>query len=97
MSHGVFIALVCLTAPVFIMFYEWIGYYLLLLLFLGVGLKPLLLVTGLHALWQRLELALLLRWNRGYVEKRRAELERIKRSDKLRRSRVPDERLPPNW
>ena len=67
------------------------------LLFLGVGLRPLLERTGLHDAISYSRLIIHDKANQGFVEKRRAEVARKVRDEKYRNRRFKDPKLPPNW
>lgn len=50
-SRGIYLALISVAAVVSIYFPEVFFYYVLALVFLGLGLRPLLERTGLYDLW----------------------------------------------
>jgi hypothetical protein len=75
----------------------WLIYYLPLLLFLGLGLRPLLEITGAYELFSRLQDRIEeTRWKK-ITEERRLEVERKARDKKYKSQRQKDPRLPPNW
>jgi len=88
-----------LTVFVLLLFPSYAGYYILTLLVLGFGLRPLLEKTGLYHYFshgaQRLDLHL----HRKQLDQHRANIDRKVRDDKYRksRSRDKDPRLPKNW
>lgn len=86
-------------AVIIVPFYwpEYFLLYLVLLIFLGFGLKPLLEKTGLFAFYQNLLVRFSDRRYRGVNAKRMVEIERKERDDKYRRSRIKDPKLPKNW
>lgn len=97
LARGAFIALAS-CAPVFAMLAPaYLPHYFGFLVFLLFGLRPLLVVTGLHSGWNRLEMAVVERWDRKFVAKRRREIETKTRVEQYKRSRVRDPRLPKNW
>ncbi|WP_221450533.1 hypothetical protein [Pseudoteredinibacter isoporae] len=71
--------------------------YLPLLMFLGLGLRPLLEATGLYHLFQ----AILLKRDDAAWEKinktHRQKVNQKERSNSLKQRRVKDPRLPKNW
>ncbi len=98
LSRSIYVALLWVIAPVIMMFPEYAIHYLLFLAFLAIGLRPLLERSGLHALYRSIENAIGGRWNRKYLEKRRAEVERKKRLQAFKSSRYRGEdKLPKNW
>ncbi len=72
-------------------------YYIPFLIFLGVGLRPLLEATGLYYLFQ----SVLLKRDDANWEKRnserRAQIKSAVRSKALKQQRAKDPRLPKNW
>lgn len=72
-------------------------WYVPLLVFLGLGLKPVLEVTGFGALLVNLvEKRQAKRWKR-IEEQERLKVKQKQRDDKYRHQRVRDPRLPKNW
>ncbi len=51
-SRGIYYALICGAALVPLLNYKWLPAYLLMLLFLGLGLRAFLERTGLYALFR---------------------------------------------
>lgn len=96
-TRGAFIALICLTPLFAILAPAYLIHYFLFLVFLGFGLRPVLVRTGLYAAWQAFEMTVEKKWNRKFLEKRRMEIERKQRDEKYRKSRYRDPRLPKNW
>ena len=76
---------------------DYLFVYVMLLLFLGLGLKPLLLYTGIYQLFNNLFDNLDdKKWERISQERRREfELEKQRKKYKYRRQR--DSKLPKNW
>ncbi len=90
-------ALVWLVILTAIAFPELLIWHLLLVLFLGLGLRPLLEKTGLYDLYAQVTVSIAERWDRKFVEERRREIERDKRRKIYRRFGNDDPRLPKNW
>ena len=97
LARGVYIALLMLSPLVGIFLWQWAGYYVLFLLFLGLFLRPLLEVTGLYHLcsWALHELGEK-HWEKTTRERRR-EIARMERDQKYKHRHQKDPRLPPNW
>ena len=96
-ARGIFISLLWLTVLIGFTAPFMLPWHIGLLLFLGLGLKPVLLKTGLYSGWLRFLV---------HSEKMRYEkfdagvaqsVERKRRDDKLRKARKRSEELPPNW
>lgn len=85
-AAGIYRGLLCAVVPLLLYFPGYVAPYLLMLLFLGFGLKPLLEVTGLWVLWEKLESPFARRWSARELEKHRTEVE-IKRRQKALRNR----------
>lgn len=96
-SRGIYYALISATSLVPFIAMELLGYYLLLLVFLGFGLKPLLLKTGIYSLWEHSTESLHEKVHRKHTEKHRLEIERKSRDNKYRGGHRKDSRLPKNW
>ena len=96
-AKGVYIALISCTPLVPLVYPNGLIYYLLFLAFLGFGLRPLLVYSGLYRMWNALGLGALDRWDKKYLEKHRREIDLKERNDKYRRMRHKDSRLPKNW
>ena len=97
LARGIFMALVWLSPLVAVLSFELLAWHVALLAFLGLGLRPLLEKTGIHALWQALAAAWHERIYRGFTEKRRKEVERAARRRRYKRFGPEDPRLPKNW
>jgi hypothetical protein len=96
-SRGVYIALISATTLVPFFFMELLGHYLLLLVFLGFGLRPLLLKTGIYSMWQHSTESAHEKLNKKHTEKRSLEIERKVRDQKYRGGHRKDSRLPKDW
>ena len=97
LAKGVFIALVYCGFLVPNYFPEYTTHYVIFILFLVFGLKPLLIHTGLSRLY---EIAAIKFDDFRYkkITQQREIQESLKRRDaKYRHSRIRDERLPKNW
>ncbi len=97
LAKGIFTALCWLTFLVLALLTKWLHYYLALLAFLGFGLKPLLIKTGIYRAYSGAMFSVSERWNRKEVAKRREQLRQEERSRRYKHSRVKDPRLPKNW
>jgi hypothetical protein len=97
LARGGYIAMLWFTLVIGWHYSNLLPYYLLLLLFLGLGLRPLLRKTGLldrvSSSLDRLEGA---RWKK-VTRQRRAAIERQARDNKYRYRHRRDPRLPDKW
>ena len=75
----------------------WLFHYAALLIFLGLGLRPLLEWTGLAQRFQHATAELEERWHRKREAKRRMQIARRERDKKYKYCHHRDPRLPPNW
>ncbi|NGX17704.1 hypothetical protein [Wenzhouxiangella sp. XN24] len=96
-ARGTYMALVWLVILTAIVFPELLLWHLLLILFLGLGLRPLLEKTGLYDLYAHVTVSIAERLDRKFVEERRREIERNRRRKMYRRFGKDDPRLPKNW
>ncbi len=96
-SRGSYLALWSVAIPVALAFPNLFLYYVLALLAVGFGLRPLIEKTGLFELYQSLVMTYEDKRDKNYLADRRSELDRKARDEKYRKSRVKDPRLPPNW
>lgn len=96
-AKGMYIALICITPVIPFLNPDWFLYYLGLLAFLGFCLRFVLETSGLHHMWTSVEGALLDKWDRKFLRKRRMQIDRQLRDEKYRKSRHRDPRLPKNW
>ncbi len=76
---------------------RYLPWHLLLLVFLGIGLKPFVLRTGLYRMWQGWAAALQTRRNAGHHAEAARRVDRARRDQKLRSARLRDPTLPPRW
>lgn len=99
---GTFARACYIAAWWFCLFFVWttpkiLWLYIPFLIFLGLGLRPLLESTGLYHLFQ----AILLKRDDANWEKinnsHRQKLNQQERSKRLKQQRVKDSRLPKNW
>jgi len=97
LAKGAFIALASVTPVVLFIDYTYFIPYLAFLLFLGLLLRPLLVKSGLYALWNKLGIGVQSKWDEKYLERRAKEIDKNVEMEKYRRSRVRDPRLPKNW
>ncbi len=96
-ARGIFIALVSLTPVLPFVHPGYLAPYLLLLLFLGLGLRPLLQWTGLYTLFGYTRADLQQGMDRKFVERRQTHVDLHARVKRFRHSRYRDPRLPRNW
>ena len=97
MFRGVYIALLWFI-PFLVWHYpQWLWHYVVLMMFLGLGLRPLLEWTGLVLWWQDLVTRLDERLHRKSIAKHRMLVERRERDKKYRYTHQKDSRLPKNW
>lgn len=96
-ARGIYLGLISCTLPIMAINYLWAPFYLLFLLFLGLGLRPMIehfgLYDGFHALFSFLEH----KRDRAWLERRRQQIEQQERQKKLKKSRYRDPNLPKNW
>ena len=96
-ARGCYIALFPLSALVVTLAWEYLLYYVILLLFLGFGLRILLECSGLCRAWSAVEGKIQAKWGAKHLKKRRMEIDRKERDKKYRHSHRKDPRLPKNW
>jgi hypothetical protein len=96
-ARGIYITLISLTALIPLIAPQYFLHYIVFLAFLGFGLRPFLVKTGLFNLWNTIGTAAQSKWDRKYLEKRAREIETKVELEKYRKSRARDPRLPKNW
>ena len=96
-SRGIYIALVSVTALVPLVKPEYFVHYIIFLLFLGFGLRPLLVKTGLYNLWNSTGASVQTKWDKKHLDKRASDVDRKVELEKYRKSRYRDPRLPKKW
>ncbi|MEM1112102.1 MAG: hypothetical protein AAGI11_09370 [Pseudomonadota bacterium] len=97
LAKGCYIAMASVTVLVAFAFPHHLYWYLPLVIFLGVGLKTVLVRTGLAkhlSFW--LEQTEEARWSK-ITRRRRLEIERQERDKRYRHRHKQDPRLPKNW
>lgn len=96
-ARGIYIGMLWFTVVIGWHFPNFLAYYIPLLIFLGLALRPLLEITGLYdvfvALSEKIDEG---RWKK-INEERRKEVERIERNRKYKSTRLKDPKLPKNW
>ena len=97
LAQGIYKAMLWFTLVIPFLWAGIFFYYIAFLIFLAFGLRPVLKVTGLYRLWASVTVASSEKWNRGWVEKQRKEVERKVRDEKYRHVRRKDSRLPRHW
>tara|TARA_B110000908_G_C9815387_1_gene254787 strand:+ start:83 stop:406 length:324 start_codon:yes stop_codon:yes gene_type:complete len=96
-AKGVFGGLVPLSILVALFATDMIGYYLVFLAFLALGLKPILEKSGLYDVYVHCRETLSDKYHRRRHDEIGKEVDRKARDEKYRRSRVRDPKLPKNW
>ena len=96
-SRGVYIGLLWLTLPVLCLGVKQSIGYVLFLIFLPLGLRPVLEITGLFNVYQSLVASRYERANKRISTKKFIEIDKRERILKHRRSRTRDPSLPKNW
>lgn len=97
LARGAYIAMLWLTILVGWHYSHLLGWYVALLIFLGLVLRPLLIATGLaQYLADVRESMLESHWEKRN-ERRRMEITRSERDKQYRYRRTKDPRLPRNW
>ena len=97
LSKGIYIALISITALIPFISLEYFFHYVAFLVFLGLGLRPFLVKTGLYNVWNNIGAAIQSRWDRKYLDKRAADIDREVEIEKYKKSRYRDPRLPKKW
>lgn len=97
LARGTFIAVACLMPVTAVLSSFWLAWHVLLVLFLGIGLRPLLEWTGLYTVYASFAAAWQERRGRGFTEQRRREVERKQRRARYKRFGPEDPRLPKKW
>lgn len=96
-SRGIFQGLCALGVLVAFCFPEILVHYLVLIVFLGFGLKPLIEKSKLHAILEAFGERIEERRYKSITAKRRKEISLEQHNEKYRRKRTKDPRLPKNW
>lgn len=97
LARGAYLALIYFALLVGWVAPGWLFHYAAFLMFLGLGLRPLLEWTGLAQRFQSTMADIEERWHRKREFRRRLEIDRRERDKKYRCSHYRDPRLPPNW
>ena len=74
-------------------FFHYVG----AMLFLGLGLKPILVRTGLHLHFSSILHAAENKRLENFHQERLREIEQKERNKQLKSKRIKDPELPPNW
>jgi len=102
-ARGIYIALLWMTVLLGAVAADaawaraWLPWHILLLLFLGIGLKPFLKRTGLGRIWLSLMADTQRRRHASHHAEASRQVERKRSDEKLRKTRVRDPRLPKRW
>ncbi len=97
LTKGIYFGFIATTLLVVLFATSWAIYYILFLLFLGLGLRPLLESTGLYRNFSALTDMAHDRVYRKRYEKRRQEVDREKHNERYRKARTRDPSLPKHW
>lgn len=97
LARSLYIAMLWFTLAIALINYKFLLYYGLLLLFLGLGLKPLLIHSGLYQLYNSLLIKADDRAWKKANQQRRQQIARQERDKVYRSRRVKDPKLPDNW
>ena len=96
-SRSIYVGMLWFTIVVSWHYSEYLTQYVLLLVFLGLGLRPLLEVTGLYAMFSKLTASIdEYRWAEIKALRTR-EVQLAARNMKYKSTRRKDPRLPKNW
>ncbi len=85
------------SPAVFFVLPEYALYYLGLLIFLGLGLRPILVRLGIDVFFSNLQGRIEEKNWQPITEQRRREVEAAAEVKRIKSSHVRDPRLPPNW
>ena len=97
LARSLFVCLLWLTAVIGFVAPNLLPWQIGLLLFLGIGLKPLLIRTGLHARWLHFLFRVDEARHAEFDAEAGREVERKRRDDRYRKARRLSKELPPNW
>lgn len=97
LAKGIFHALIALAPVVFFIWPQWLLWYAALLIFLVVGLRPLLERTGLYELFHFLVRSTDEQLHKKEMEQRVREIDRKERDKKYKHTHRRDPKLPKNW
>lgn len=95
--QGVYRGLACAAVPLPLLGIEVFLAYMAVLLFLGLGLRPLLERTGLYRALGHFLVVFEGKTSKRFLEKRAAEIDRKARDDRHRRRRLKHPDLPKHW
>lgn len=96
-ARGIYIGMLWFTVVIGWHFPNMLTYYIPLLVFLGLGLRPLLERTGLYDLYVHVIVKIDDKKWEKINEKKRIEIARKERDKKYKASRTRDPKLPENW
>ncbi len=97
LPRGIYIGMLWFTIVIGWHFTNLLIYYIPLLIFLGIGLRPLLEITKLYDLFASLSEKIdEKRWKK-VNEQRRSEVQRLERNKKYKNMRYKDPKLPKDW
>lgn len=98
LAAGTYRALLFCTAPLAFANPHFVIYtYVPVLLFLGLGLKPLLILTGLHEQFSALQGKLERRIWKSHTGHKAEEVDKREKAKMQRHSHRRDSQLPKNW
>jgi hypothetical protein len=75
----------------------WLPWHIMLLVFLGLGLKPFLKRTGLRRIWLSLMADVQRKRHAPHHAEAARRVERRRRDEKLRKARLRNPELPKRW
>lgn len=96
-SFSIYVALVWCTFIVIWSFPEYVNYYIAFLVFLGLGLRPLLEWTGIYDRWIDLRERLDQKIHARHYREQRRKVAQAARDERYRKARKRDPRLPKHW
>ena len=91
------LALIALAPVINISYPEWLAYYVVAVLCLGLAARPVIERFNLSERWGRLTFLWDEKRNRRFVEQRNREIDRAVRDQRYRSQRQLDPRLPKRW
>ncbi len=97
LALGVYRALIAVTLLIPLYYPEYLGWHLLLLLFLGLGLRPLLELTGIYKWLIHMQVVTASKLNKDFDEEHAKKMDRKMRDDRYRNRRQKHPDLPKNW
>lgn len=97
LARGSFQAFICVAPVIYLLGPEIFVAYILVMLFLAIGLRPLLERTGLYRTFNHYLVVFEEKHSKRFMEKRAAEIDRKIRDDKYRNRHRKHKDLPKHW